>query len=130
MQLGPAPMTPNEAGSELVLRGFREVAEVALKFVSWNIMLAAVEYTAAESHTRTLIIAEWVIRILLFMYLGGHIFRLENTLFASRRLATFCTLRFYTSLILMIIMTYGLYIGSMFLSIAIVKAIVDLQLHS
>src|SRR4051794_27973057 len=71
-----ANATPDYEGT--LNRVSREVAEVALKFLSWTIMYAAIMYAAERTKSSILQLASYLVLLLLAMYLQGHVYRIQE----------------------------------------------------
>jgi hypothetical protein len=56
----------------------REFAEVALKFISWNIMYAAILYAAEKTGSTILNVSSYVVLALLVVYSNGHVYRIQE----------------------------------------------------
>jgi hypothetical protein len=106
-------------------RNLREIAEVALKFISWNIMYAAVVYAAEKTGSIILHIAKFLVLAFLVMYLNGHVYRVQELFF--RRLDG--SRSFFVGLIPYILVISILTVGTLSLSGIVVREIVKMQLQ-
>jgi hypothetical protein len=112
---------------ELISKFGREIAEISLKYISWSLMIAALQFAYIKSGNKSLSILLIIIKIMLWIFLYCNVMRLDYLFFSPARMPV----RIGASVIfavLNVIVIQGLYIGGIFLSDAVIKAIVDLQL--
>jgi hypothetical protein len=122
-----ASSTYSRRAEELISGFGREVAEISLKYISWSLMIAALQFAYIKSGNKSLSIMLIIIKIMLWIFLYCNVMRLDYIFFSPERIPV----RIGTSVIfavLNIIVVQGLFIGGIFLSDAVIKAIVDLQL--
>jgi hypothetical protein len=117
----PAPKPDYDA---LYNRVGREFAEVALKFISWNIMYAAILYAAEKTGSTILNVRSYLVMGLLVIYLNGHVYRIQELFY--RRL-DIIKRNMLLMLVTYLTVVFGITFGSLYLSSQVVREIVKLQ---
>jgi hypothetical protein len=93
--------------AEELISGFgREIAEISLKYISWSLMIAALQFAYIKSGNRSLSVMLIIIKIMLWIFLYFNVMRLDYLFFSPGRMPV----------------RIGAYV------IFVIKAIVDLQL--
>jgi hypothetical protein len=116
--------------TELLRREYKiasEVAEVGLKYISWTILLAAIDVARTKSGNAVFLIGEIIVGGLLWVYLYGQIMmRIDINIVPVEKLGQ---RRYFVLAVAIQAAIIGMFLFSATtLSIHVVKALVDVQL--
>jgi hypothetical protein len=104
----------------------REVAEVGLKYITWSVLLAAINVAHIKSGSDLLLIAEIGVSGLLWWYLHGQLMRIDINIVPVEKLAQ--RRYFVLAIAIHVVIVSTMLIGTFFFSIYVVKALVGVQL--
>jgi hypothetical protein len=104
----------------------REVGEVGLKYISWSVLLGAIDVARIKSGSALLFIAEIVVGGLLWWYLHGQVMRIEINIVPVGKLAQ--RRYFVVALGIHVLIVSTILIGTTFFSLYVVKALVGVQM--
>jgi hypothetical protein len=117
------------AAEETISRVGRDLAETALKSISWSVMIGALEFAATKSGNKGLTVIVFGIKAMLWIYLFYSVKRIElavdRTLFRLRSNSRW----FNVLLPFNLVVTLGLFVVALLISNSVIKAIVELQTH-
>jgi hypothetical protein len=111
---------------EIISRVGREVAEISLKFISWSVMIGALQFAAIKSGNKNLPVLIFVIKAMLWLFLYCNVMRVEISLFRPTTLPNSAHMRIFW-MFLNLIVAQGLFLVAILISDSVIQAIIDLQ---